>query len=91
MESHQEAQQLWRVELFVLAATDEMKDVRDRLAQAICGDDDHEGPCRNPWTMTTVGEASLRKKVVRQLRPELEPQGRTAARSAETRSRESDS
>lgn len=47
-------QQAYTIMLAVLATPDEIAQVSDRLAAALCADEVHAGPCPNPWQLMTV-------------------------------------
>jgi hypothetical protein len=42
-------QRPWIIQVAVLAANDEIEQLTDRLALALCPDPAHHDACRNPW------------------------------------------
>jgi hypothetical protein len=60
--------ELWLVEVAVLASSKEIDSITDAIGRSICGDLNHDGPCNNPWFMIVTNEHSLDDDTVRQWR-----------------------
>ncbi|MBN3931963.1 hypothetical protein IQ279_20425 [Streptomyces verrucosisporus] len=58
-DSGSEEPRLWQVKIAVIATSAEHEELMDRLADVLCPDPDHEGPCPVPWGMHSVNGDSL--------------------------------
>ncbi len=62
---------LWYVKMAFLATPAQHEELLDRLADVLCRDSSHEGPCAIPWGMRSVNGDSLSKKKQKALREEI--------------------
>lgn len=49
-----EEQRPWAIQIAVLATDNEIDQLGERLALALCPDPEHPGPCQNPWQIFTT-------------------------------------
>jgi hypothetical protein len=63
---------LWLVKIAVVATAAEHEALLDRLAEVLCPDPGHTGPCAIPWALHSVNEDSLSAKQRKAIRREIE-------------------
>ncbi|MER6524927.1 hypothetical protein [Streptomyces sp. NPDC001508] len=63
---------LWQVKIAFLATPAQHEELLDGLADVLCPEPDHEGPCPVPWGMHSVNGDSLSRRRRRALLKEIE-------------------
>ncbi|MGW1721533.1 hypothetical protein ACWCQK_01195 [Streptomyces sp. NPDC002306] len=67
-----EQPRLWQVKIAHVATAARHEELMDRLAEVLCPDPDHEGPCAVPWAMHSVNGDSLSSRQRAALLTEIE-------------------
>ena len=67
-----EERRLWYVEMAFIATAAEHEALLDRLADVLCPDPRHAGPCAVPWALHSLNEDSLSAKKRRALLREID-------------------
>ncbi|GAA3005050.1 hypothetical protein [Streptomyces fulvorobeus] len=63
---------LRHVGIAVFATAAEHEALMERMAEVLCADPSHEGPCAVPWAMSSVDGDSLSRRRRRQLMDAIE-------------------
>jgi hypothetical protein len=63
---------LWQVKIAFLATPAEHEKLVDQLAEVLCPDPEHAGPCATPWALRSVDEDGLSAKKRAELRREID-------------------
>ncbi|MGI5437709.1 hypothetical protein ACQEV4_09780 [Streptomyces shenzhenensis] len=71
VEGSAEQRRLWQVTIGLVATAAQHEELMDRLADVLCPDPEHEGPCPVPWGMHSVNGDSLSRRQRKALLTEI--------------------
>ncbi|MGW3957436.1 hypothetical protein ACWEKM_42650 [Streptomyces sp. NPDC004752] len=66
-----EQPRLWQVKIGLIATAAQHEELMDRLAEVLCPDPNHDGPCPIPWGMHSINGDSLSRRQRKALLTEI--------------------